>query len=292
MGETATKYLAIAAAFAVCVLEIGATSMPAGAVEPAAQSKAATKHAPLEVLFDANGDPLRTIDSKLTSRNWSGYVLPHYLTKKSYTAGQATWTVPTVTYDGVEAASASWIGIGGFCTSKKCTEVDRTLIQLGTEQDAISEGEISYYAWYEILPAEESPTSLEVNPGDVITASLSCEGDCEDNQWTLAMTNETTSETWSHVISYESSELSLEVIQEAPSGEDSILPLADFGTITFSTTANSAGANLSKGDRLVIEDEQSPHEFESSNVSSLDTTDDGFNACFNAHKKLIKCRKP
>jgi len=281
------------AAFAACVLEIGAASLAARAVEPVAESKAAAKHGPVEVLFDASGDPLRTIDSKLTTRNWSGYILPHYLTKKSYTAGQATWTVPTVTYDGVEAASASWIGIGGFCTNKKCTAVDRTLIQLGTEQDAISDGGISYYAWYEILPAEESPTPLEVNPGDVITASLSCEGDCEDNQWTLAMTNETTSETWSHTITYESSELSLEVIQEAPSDLSSVLPLADFGTITFSgTTANSVRANLSRGDRVVMEDEQSPDEFESSNVSIPDAIHDGFNACFNAQKKLIKCRKP
>jgi len=248
---------------------------------------------PVEVVFDSSGDPLRTIESKLTTGNWSGYVLPHYLTKKKYTAGQATWTVPTVTYDGVEAASASWIGIGGFCTSKKCPDVDNSLIQLGTEQDAIGESETDYYAWYEVLPESETPISLEVNPGDVITASLSCDGDCTDNQWTLAMTNETTSESWSQVISYESSQLSLEVIQEAPADGDGILPLADFDTITFSgTTGNSASANLSKGDSLVLEDEQSHQKFDSSNVSGLDKTHDGFNACFNAHKKLIKCPKP
>jgi hypothetical protein len=278
---------------AACILAIATGATRGAAVEIAGKSRVAAKHMPVEVLFDSNGDPLRTIDSKLTSSNWSGYILPHFLTKKRYTAGQATWTVPTVTFDGVEAASASWIGIGGFCTSKKCGEVDTSLIQLGTEQDAISEGETDYYAWYEILPEAEIPTSLAVNPGDVITASLSCDGDCSDNQWTLAMTNETTSETWSQVVDYESSQLSLEVIQEAPTGEDGILPLADFDRIGFSgTTGNSAGVNFSKGDSLVLEDIHSHHEFQSSNVSGLDKTHDGFNACFNAHKKLIKCPKP
>jgi hypothetical protein len=282
-----------ATVLAACILAIATGTTRGAAVEITGQSRAAAKHMPVEVLFDANGDPLRTFDSKLTSSNWSGYVLPHYLTKKTYTAGQATWTVPTVSYDGIESASASWIGIGGFCTSKKCKQTDFTLIQLGTEQDALSDSETDYYAWYEVLPEAEIPTSLVVNPGDVITASLSCEGDCTDNEWDLAMTNETTSESWSQVVSYESSELSLEIIQEAPTAEGSILPLADFDTITFTgTTANSAGVNLSKGDSLVMEDKQSRHEIESSNVSGLDSTHDGFKACFNAHKNLIKCSKP
>jgi hypothetical protein len=282
-----------ATVLAACILAIATGTTRAAGVEITGQSRAAAKHMPVEVLFDASGEPLRTFDSKLTSSNWSGYVLPHYLTKKSYMAGQATWTVPTVSYHGVEAASASWIGIGGFCTTKKCKEVDFTLIQLGTEQDALSDSETDYYAWYEVLPEAETRTPLAVNPGDVITASLSCEGDCTDNQWDLAMTDETTTQTWSQVVSYESSGLSLEVIQEAPSGVDGILPLADFDTITFSgTTANSAGVNLSKGDSLVMEDRQSSHEYQSSNVSGLDSTHDGFRACFNAHKKLISCRKP
>ncbi len=259
----------------------------------AGPARAGAKHAPIEVVRDENGDPLRTIDGRFRSYNWSGYVLPEYQTKKHYIAAQATWTVPTVTYDGYESWSSSWIGIGGFCENKRCTQTDDTLIQLGTEQDAFSASDTQYYAWYEMLPAAEVPTSLAVNPGDVITASLSCAGACTSPQsWTLSMTNVTTSDSWSDVFIYDSPEASVEVIEEAPySG--GILPLADFGRATFSvTTANSARANFSKGDSIVMEDKQGPHTYESSNVSAPVSTKDGFNACFSPKKTLAKCPKP
>jgi FlaG/FlaF family flagellin (archaellin) len=272
---------------------IGAASIQAGAVGIAAQSKAATKHAPVEMLRDENGDPLHVIDRQLVSSNWSGYILPKFLTRKNYTTAQATWTVPEVFFDGIESASASWIGIGGFCKSKKCKQgdVDKSLIQLGTEQDAISDGETNYYAWYEMLPQAEIPTTLVVNPGDRITASLSCAGKCKKKQsWTLSIMNETTGNSWSNVVTYESSKLSVEVIQEAPSDQQGVLPLADFSTVTFSdTTANADGVNFSKGDSLVLED---PDGGASSNVSVPDSTMDGFNACFSADSTLAACTSP
>jgi hypothetical protein len=275
------------------MLVIGAASIQAGAVEIAAQSKAATKHAPVEMLRDENGDPLHVIDSQLVSSNWSGYILPKFLTRKNYTTAQATWTVPEVFFDGIESASASWIGIGGFCKSKKCKQgdVDKSLIQLGTEQDAISDGETNYYAWYEMLPEAEIPTTLVVNPGDRITASLSCAGKCKKKQsWTLSIMNETTGNSWSNVVTYESSKLSVEVIQEAPSDQHGVLPLADFSTVTFSdTTANADGVNFSEGDSLVLED---PDGGASSNVSVPDSTMDGFNACFSADSTLAACTSP
>jgi len=235
--------MSVLRSFLICALTVAI----AGASSPAiaGQARAGRKHAPVEVLRDVNGDPIRTSDGRLTSGNWSGYVVASYQTKEHYTAAQATWTVPTVTYDGFEAWSSSWIGIGGFCENKKCEPEDETLIQLGTEQDAVSPSETDYYAWYEMLPYDSIPTSLVVNPGDVITASLSCAGACESPQsWTLSMTNETTSDSWSDVFSYESPELSVEVIEEAPySGV--ILPLADFDKATFSdTTADSAIVNF------------------------------------------------
>ena len=277
--------------FLLCALSVAI----AGAWSPAiaGQSRAGRKHAPVEVLRDENSDPLRTFDGRLTSTNWSGYVVAEFQTKQHYTAAQATWTVPTVTYDGFEAWSSSWIGIGGFCENKKCAPQDYTLIQLGTEQDAVSPSQTDYYAWYEMLPDAEIPTSLVVNPGDVITASLSCAGPCESPQsWTLSMTNVTTGDSWSDVFSYESPELSVEVIEEAPySG--GVLPLADFDRVTFSdTTADSAIVNFSKGDSLVMEDRQGRHLYQSSNASRLVSTKNGFNACFSPDSTLATCVSP
>src|SRR5271169_1290251 len=90
----------------------------------AEQSRVAAKHGPVQVLRDENGDPIRTNAGQFVSENWSGYVLPELETKQHYTAAQATWTVPEVFFQGFEAASASWIGIGGYCKSKKCKRGD------------------------------------------------------------------------------------------------------------------------------------------------------------------------
>ncbi len=220
--------------------------------------------------------------------NWSGYVLPTFQTKeKHYTVAQATWILPEVFFDGVESASLSWIGIGGFCKNEKCKQVDETLIQLGTEQDALSDSETQYYAWYEMLPGAEIHTTLEVNPGDVVTASLSCAGKCKKKQsWTLSMTDETTGNSWSQVVTYKSSKLSVEWIEEAPTGGGGILPLADFGKVTFSqATADAAGVDLSSGDSIVM---KNPHG-QTSNVSSPNSTEDGFSACFSPDSELATC---
>ncbi len=81
---------------------------------------------------------------------------------------------------------------------RNASKVDKSLIQLGTAHEALSRTETDYFAWYEMLPAASIPTSLVVNPGDVITASLTCAGNCTGSQsWTLSMTNETTSQNWS-----------------------------------------------------------------------------------------------
>jgi hypothetical protein len=71
--------------------------------------------------------------------------------------------------------SANWVGTGGFCENQLCTRGDKTLIQLGTEQDVAPDGiTTQYYAWYEMLPAAETPLPANniVKPGDTITASL------------------------------------------------------------------------------------------------------------------------
>jgi hypothetical protein len=82
----------------------------------------------------------------------------------------------------------------------------------------------------------------------------------------------------------------VEVIQEAPSDQLGVLPLADFSTVTFSdTTANADGVNFSEGDSLVLED---PDGGASSNVSVPDSTMDGFNACFSADSTLAACTSP
>jgi hypothetical protein len=177
-----------------------------------------------------------------------------------------TWVVPMVAYgqstDTTSSTqySANWVGIGGFCTNQLCTRGDHTLIQLGTEQDVSASGTRNYYAWYEVLPQAETPvdpTSYPVSPGDLMTASLSCQAPCagKKQNWTLSTTDETQKRTWSKQLSYGSSLLSAEWVEGAPySG--GILPLADFGTAQFpgSNLANSTSPNVSSANAIQMQD--------------------------------------
>ena len=223
----------------VCALALALGGSP---ISDAGQSRldagrasiVAAKHAPVEIIRGPDGTALVTGEATYTSTNWSGYVLPEFVTRQLYFSAQATWIVPTVVFKNKPAVSSNWVGIGGFCETTQCKNVDQSLIQLGTTQETTSRKNTSYFAWYEMLPAASIPTALVVNPGDVVTASLSCAGNCTGAQsWTLSMMDETTSQSWSNVFTYESSNLSAEWIEEAPSGRHGILPLADYQTTTF-----------------------------------------------------------
>jgi hypothetical protein len=251
----------------------------------AGQSRVSIKHAPIQVIRDPKGNALRTREGQFASSNWSGYVLPNFQTGVTYTSAQGTWVVPTVVGNKKLAVSSNWVGIGGFCKNAKCSSGDRTLIQLGTAQ-AAKKSQTQYFAWYEMLPAGSVMTQLVVNPGDVITASLSC-NPCTGNQsWMLSMTNVTTGEPWNLTVPYQASKLSVEWIEEAPTGGHGIFPLANYGTSTFdSSMINGGSADLATGDSIVMFD---PHH-QSSNVSAVDATADGFSACFGPKKKLVSC---
>src|ERR1700678_1257284 len=255
-------------------------------LDPGRASIVAAKHAPIEVVPDANGNALLAREAQFISTNWSGYVLADFATGEGYVSAQATWVVPTVVFKKKLAVSSNWVGIGGFCETMQCKHVDKTLIQLGTTQVAQSKRETEYFAWYEMLPGPSINTSLVVNPGDVITASLTCDGDCTGSQrWTLSMTNETTTQNWSQDFDYDSSNLSAEWIEEAPSSGAQMVPLADFDTTTFDqSVTNGVTANLKDAESIVMRD---PHG-ESSNVSELNSTFDGFSACYGPKKKLTR----
>jgi len=250
---------------------------------------AGATHAPIQVIPEpSTGAALRTSEGRLTSSNWSGYVLPKFATGELYTSAQATWVVPTVVFKKKPAVSSNWVGIGGFCKNSRCTSVDRTLIQLGTAHEAVNRNNSIYFAWYEMLPASSITTPLEVNPGDVITASLTCANSCTGNHqsWTLSMTNVTSGDNWSQDFNYASPNLSAEWIEEAPSGRNGIFPLANYGTTTFDESMIDGGsADLRSADTVVMRD---PHG-QSSNVSALNSTFDGFSACFGPHKSLTPC---
>ncbi len=164
-----------------------------------------------------------------TSTNWSGYAIS--TPAGAVTAVSGSWTVPTVTGTSTGYA-ASWVGIDGFSSP--------TVEQIGTEADIIN-GQPTYYAWYEMYPNYSvNLTNLTIKPGDLITASVSY----LSGKYTLTIADGSQKDTITQSgSSFQRS--SAEWVVEAPSSNSGVLPLANFGTDTFSnaqaTIDNVAG---------------------------------------------------
>ena len=106
------------------------------------------------------------------SSNWAGYVAS--ASDTTYTSVTASWRQPTA--DCVQsdngAASAFWVGLGGYDSSSQALE------QIGTSADCNSQtGKPSYYAWYELVPNPSVTIKpLKIFPGDLITTSVNIVG--------------------------------------------------------------------------------------------------------------------
>jgi len=160
-----------------------------------------------------------------TSSNWSGYAA----TGGPFTSVSASWTEPSVTCSGTAYASF-WVGLDGDTSS--------TVEQTGTDADC-SGSTPQYYAWYEMYPKYPVNLSNPVQPGDAMSASVTTTG---SGRFTLTISDST--QGWSYTTSQRLKSAALssaEVIAEAPSSRSGVLPLANFGTVSFSNaTANGA----------------------------------------------------
>lgn len=166
--------------------------------------------------------------SNSTSTNWSGYAV----TGSRYTSISASWTEPSVTCSGTTAYSSFWVGLDG--------DTSGTVEQTGTDADC-SGSTPQYYAWYEMYP--KFPTNLRnpVQPGDHLTATVTTSG---NGSFTLTLSDTTQGWTNSTSARLKSAKLaSAEVIAEAPSSSGGVLPLANFGTVSFSG-AKANGSTL------------------------------------------------
>jgi hypothetical protein len=177
--------------------------------------------------------PTLTPDGQDTSRNWSGYAA----SGASYTGISGTWTVPQVAAsNGPSGVGATWVGIGGVNT--------KDLIQAGT-QDSGSGRQNEYQAWIEMLPAASQQVPLAVLPGDSITVSIDEQG-AGTQSWQIVMSNNTSGKSYRSMVNYTSSRSSVEWIEEAPSGRNGILPIDNFGEVSFSrATAIKHGDTVS-----------------------------------------------
>lgn len=204
--------------------------------------------------------PQGTTSAGWASSNWSGYAV----SGSGFTSVSGEWTVQTVTGGRGSTYSSQWIGIDGFNNT--------SLIQTGTESD-VANGRASYHAWWEILPAAETViTTMTVNPGDHMTASVQ-KG--SGNSWTITIANSSNGQRFSTVKTYTGPQTSAEWIEEAPSVGGRTATLANYGLTTFDPgmingnknpglTASDGGVMIQRGRQV-------------STPSSPDADTDGFN---------------
>ncbi len=177
--------------------------------------------------------PAAEADSTSTSANWSGYVASR--PGLTFRAVSARWTQPTVTCTAGRTSVASpWIGLGGY------HQTSRALEQIGTDAQCSASGRASYSAWYELVPAASRTIRMTVSPGDAISASVQVRG----RRVRLRLTDLTTGSTFATTLSPSVVDVtSADWILEAPSeclaavdpNSCRTLPLADFGTASFSS---------------------------------------------------------
>ncbi len=172
-----------------------------------------------------------------TSQNWGGYAVESDFNaplRGSVTDVKATWTVPGVSSSGSpNTYSATWVGIDGYS--------DNTVEQTGTEQDWTPSGPV-YYAWFEMYPKfGYRILNFPVQAGDTISAEVKYIG---NSRFTLTIANRTQNVSFSTTQrSNKAQRSSAEWIVEPPySG--GILPLADFGTVTFTGCSATLNGHL------------------------------------------------
>ncbi|MBV9683068.1 MAG: hypothetical protein JO046_14865 [Solirubrobacterales bacterium] len=195
------------------------------------------------------------------SSNWSGYAIAG----SGYSSVSASWTVQAVAPSRRATYSSEWVGIDGYNNND--------LIQTGTESDYYN-GSAHYAAWWEILPAAETVvTSIAVNPGDTITASIT-KG---SSLWTITIQDG--GQKFTTAQAYTGPQTSAEWVEEAPSVGGRVAPLANYGQATFDPgTVNGGSPNLTASNGGVMVQKR----VQVSTPSDPDGDADGFNMAYGA----------
>ena len=209
-------------------------------VAAAATSVAPSVFAPMQHVAGGSTTPFFVhggVHFAATSTNWAGEAATG--ATGAFTSVSTTFKQPAVKCSSGSQYSAFWVGLDGYSSS--------SVEQTGTEADC-SGSTAQYSAWYEMYPLNPVTYSNTVKPGDTIVETVTYEG---SNKYKLYLDDKT--EGWTHSTtktgSYKRS--SAEVIAEAPySG--GVLPLADFGTVSF-TASTVNGSSLSSSNPTAID---------------------------------------
>jgi Peptidase A4 family len=187
--------------------------------------------------------PALAATQEAVSENWAGYVASSQ-NDSGFSAVSGAWTQPKVDCSTAQepAYSAYWVGLGGG------GEQSQALEQIGTQADC-QNGTASYYAWYELVPSAPVKLDLTIHAGDHVWARTAVSGD----KVSFYITDQTTHQTWTKTLTMTAATpdtSTAEWVAEAPSeceggatSDCTPLPLANFGTATFSDAYTTASGH-------------------------------------------------
>lgn len=177
-----------------------------------------------------------------TSPNWSGYVAsPNEGNDGVFSQVSAQWVQPAVSCPKKDAWTLFWVGFDGWPAT------DRSVEQGGTSARCV-DGVAQYSAFYEMWPAFPVTDMFSVEAGDQISASVDYGG----GQFVITVSD---SRHGQLVQTAQQSEpcpgtclrSSAEWIAESPAhfGTDRWFPLANYGTVTFTSATATDAAGVS-----------------------------------------------
>jgi Peptidase A4 family len=193
------------------------------------------------------------------STNWSGYAVTG--ANGAYKSVAASWTEPTATCSSrTDSYAAFWVGLDGYSSD--------SVEQTGSDSDCDGRTP-DYYGWYEMYPADPVYYTNTVKPGDAMSASVTFSG---TETYTLVLKDTTRGWTQTQTINESGfARSSAEVITEAPccTARGGILPLADFGTVTYgSSSANGTSLGSQSPTSIVMIDNSGRDKDSTSSINS------------------------
>ncbi|GKZ17822.1 aspergillopepsin-2 [Aspergillus brasiliensis] len=187
------------------------------------------------------------------SSNWAGAVL----IGTGYTAVTAEFVVPTPSVPSggssrEEYCASAWVGIDG-------DTCDTAILQTGVDF-CVQGSSVSYDAWYEWYPDYAYDFSgITISAGNTIKVTVDASS---DTTGTATIENVSTGKSVTHSftggVDGDLCEYNAEWIVEDFEEDGSLVPFADFGTVTFtSASATKDGSSVGPEDATIIDIEQS-----------------------------------
>jgi len=188
---------------------------------------------PVQTTFRPSGSNAITT---VRSLNWAGYAVDSSVAG-SVTDVKGSFAIPTVSCNANNAFASFWVGIDGFSSN--------TVEQTGVTANPCNSSfaPVGYSAWFEFFPAAPVYASASLAPGESVSAEVTFSP--STGIFTTSITvksGSTTVVTLTHSQTVSGAQSnSAEWIAEAPSVGGRILPLANFGSVSFTSASATIG---------------------------------------------------